>query len=120
MANELTITHQAVLRNGNNVFIHQPGAVQITQTAAGGPVPGVITVGTTEETVSLSELSTYGWCEIRNLDTTNFVDFGFSTTVYGIRVKAGEIASFRLKPGCTLYAKSDTAACKVAIYALEN
>lgn len=120
MANEITITTTLGLRNGNNIFSFSPGSINVTQTNAGGPTPGVANIGTTEETVSLAELSTYGYCCIRNLDATNYVQFGFSTTVYGIRLKAGEFAVFRLEPGCTLYAKANTAACKVAIYALEN
>lgn len=120
MANEITV--QTLLRvvNGNLSESIASGALSLTQTAVGGPTPGYVTIGTTEESVSLSELSTLGWCYIQNLDTTNYVEWGFATGVYGGRLKASEIALFRLNPGASLYMKANTAACKVIVKAFEN
>lgn len=120
MANEITITTSLNMRNGSNVFSWAPGAVQITQTGIGGPTPGYVTIGTTEESQAFGELSTQGVVVMQNLDTTNYVRWGFSTGVYGGRIPAGEIAVFRLNPGSTLYLIANTAACKMHIYALEN
>jgi len=90
-----------------------------TQTNVGGGNPGTISVGTVEETVTLSELTTPGTVIIKNLDATNYVDFGFSTGVYGIRLKPGRFNFFDLAPGVTLYAKANTAACRVSVQAYE-
>jgi hypothetical protein len=120
MANEISVTLRVAITNGNMSEVIQPNALSITQNAMGGPTPGYQTIGTTEETISLSELGTIGVCYIRNNDATNFVDFGVATTSYMIRLKAGEFAWIRLKPGSTIYAKADTAACKVTFKAFED
>lgn len=58
---------------------------------------------------------------MRNLDDVNYVQWGFSTGVYGGRMGPGEPAGpFKLDPGATLYMLANTAACKVTVYALEN
>ncbi len=120
MADEITFNATLNMRNGSNVFSWTPGAVRITQTGIGGPTPGYVTIGTTEESQAFSELSTQGVVAMQNLDTTNYVRWGFSTGVYGGRILPGEVVFFRLNPGTTLYLIANTAACKMHIYALEN
>lgn len=120
MANEISLDVRFSVNNGNLVFNHSPGTVRIDQAAIGGPTPGYSSIGTAEESVSFSELSTAGWLVLQNLDSTNFVDWGFSTGTYGGRLEAGEQAAFRLKPSTTLYLKADTAACGVQILAFED
>lgn len=121
MANEISVSSRLKVANGLLKFEYNTGNLQFDQTAAGGPTPGVITVGITEETIALGELSTLGWVLMRNLDSTNYVQWGFATGVYGGRMEAGEPAGpFRLEPGTTLYMKANTAACKVLVYALED
>ena len=90
------------------------------QAVEGGPTPGYVTIGTSEESEAFSELSTEGWLLMENLDDTNYVEWGFSTGVYGGRLEAGEAALFRLNPSSTLYLRANTAACKMLIYALED
>lgn len=120
MANEITINAKLAVSNGNSVFSRTITGQQFDQTAAGGPTPGYLTIGTTEESEAFSELSTEGWVLMENLDATNYVEWGFATGVYGGRMEPGEPALFRLNPTATLYLKANTAACKVAIYALED
>lgn len=121
MANEITVNASLSVANGNLKFAFAPGVLRFSQAAAGGPSPGMVSVGTTEESVAFSELGTEGWFMMQNLDATNYVQWGFSTTVYGGRMEAGETAGpFRLEPSATLYLKANTAACKVLIYALED
>ena len=120
MANEITVTAGLRVANGNSLFSREFGQQTFDQAAVGGPTPGYITVGTAEESVTFGELSTLGWVFIENLDDTNYVQWGFSTGVYGGRMEAGEPALFRLNPSSTLYLKANTAACKVNIYALED
>lgn len=106
--------------NGSLLEVIQPGAQSIDQAAVGGPSPGYVTIGTTEESVSLSELSTLGYCFIQNLSPTNFVRWGFATGVYGGRLNAGEIAVFRFNPGSSLFMIANTAACKCLVKVFEN
>ena len=120
MANEITVTNKLSVTNGNLKFNFSPGAKSVTQTAQGGPTPGYKIIGTTEESEAFAELVTLGWCVMENLDTTNYVEWGFATTAYGGRLEAGESAMFRLNPATTIYLKANTAACKVAIYGLED
>ena len=120
MANEISVTSKLGCTNGFLKFSPPAISFNVDQTAAGGPTPGTITVGTSEESVAFGELSTLGWLQMRNLDPTNYVQWGFATTAYGGRMEAGESALFRLEPGTTLYLKANTAACLVEINALEN
>ena len=120
MANEIQITSSIKVENGNLLDSFSTGTQNIDQSAVGGPTPGYVTIGTSEEEVAFGELTTPGYCVIKNLDGTNFVEWGFSTTVYGGKLLAGETAGpFRLN-GLSLFLKADTAACKVLIKAYES
>ena len=68
------------------------------------------------------DITTPGWAIMTNLDTTNFVKWGFSTGVYGGRMEPGETAGpFRIDPAlASLYMIADTAACNVLIQVLED
>lgn len=114
MADEIRVKVQLSVTNG---FCDESDNINYTvdQAAVGGPTPGYVTIGTSEEEVAFAELSTKGWVLIRNLDATNFVQWGFATTVYGGKLLAGETAGpFRLN-ATSLFLKADTAACKVLI-----
>lgn len=120
MADEITLTWRNDITNGN----YSPGAImvsnqQIDQTAV-GCAEGVQAIGTSEETLSTGDLSTYGWLFLRNLDDTNYVQLGFSTGVYGCRLEAGECAMFRTEPAADMYLKANTAACDVQYRWLED
>jgi hypothetical protein len=120
MANEISVNLSVSVRNGNMIDSFAPGTKQYNQAAVGGPTPGYVTIGTTEESIALGELSTQGYLVIQNLDTTNYVRWGFATGAYGGRLKAGEFAFFRLNPGTTLYLIANTAACKCLVKAYED
>lgn len=119
MAAEITASASLSIRNGNMIENISSGAKIIDQAAVGGPSPGYVTIGTSEESVSLSEISTLGWCYIQNLDATNYVRWGFSTGVYGGRILPGEFAMFRFNPGSSLFMIANTAACKCQVKAIE-
>jgi len=70
-------------------------------------------IGTTEESITFTDISVNGWVKLVNEDATNYVQVGFSTGVYGIRLKPGFFAEFFLEPGATIYLKANTAACRV-------
>lgn len=120
MANEITISARLKVVNGSLSFERNLSSMSIDQAAVGGPTPGYMTIGTSEESTMMSELGTLGWLFMQNLDTTNYVEWGFSTGVYGGKMEPGEPALFRLKPSTTLYLKANTAACKCVVYALED
>ena len=120
MANEITVTAKLECTNGNLQTTVRPNAQKFDQTAVGA-YDAVHSIATAEENVTtFQDLTTEGWCYLRNLDATNYCQVGFSTGVYGIRLEAGESALFRCEPAVTLYLKSDTAACNVRIVVLEN
>ena len=121
MANEITVSAGISIANGSNYAFSQPPRTKsFDQAAIGGPSPGAISVGTTEESTTFPELTTEGWVYLQNNDATNYVQWGFSTGVYGGRLKAGEFALFRMEPSLTLFLKSNTAACNVLVYGFEN
>lgn len=120
MANEITVSARLKVNNGSLSFERNISSLSIDQAAVGGPTPGYVTIGTTEESIAFGELGTAGWLFMQNLDTTNYVEWGFATTVYGGRLEAAEPALFRLNPSSTLYLKANTAACKCVVYALED
>jgi hypothetical protein len=121
MANEISVTSGIEVNKGNLIFKQASRTATFDMTGSGGPTPGCISVGTSEESTTFPELTTEGWLWMKNLDATNYVQWGFSTTVYGGRMKAGETAGpFRMEPGLTLYLKANTAACNVAVYGFES
>lgn len=121
MANEITVTQSLAVENGNHSHSDPPIAKQYDQTTASGTWIGAKSIGTGETTVSLSDLTTPGWCKMTNLDATNYVQWGFSTGVYGGRLEAGESALFRLDPGlASIFCLANTAACDVEFEVMED
>ncbi len=120
MANEISVTAKLQCANGNHDLKITPSRHQFDQ-AAVGAYDVINNIATTEESIAtFGDVTTEGWCYIRNLDATNYVQIGFSTAVYGIRLEAGEVAMFRCEPALTLYLKSNTAACDVRVVVLED
>ena len=122
MADEITVNQSLRVSNGNFSFRREVGFSTFDQTTAGGGNPGTVNIGTSEESVTFGDITTPGWAIMTNLDTTNFVKWGFSTGVYGGRMEPGETAGpFRLDPAlASLYMIADTAACNVLIQVLED
>lgn len=112
MSNEITATFGLNVSGGAMLA---PGTVQVAGNwvASQGTIDLSKLVGTTEETVESTDITTNGWVHLYNTDATNFVDWGFSTGVYGGRLMPGGRAQFFMKPSATIYIKADTAACRV-------
>jgi len=123
MANEITIQlsmsrQHATVAADNHTFPSLRS--QYTQTGTGQD-DRKHTIGTTEESITFTDIGTNGYVLTHNLDSTNYVEWGFSTGVYGGKMKAGETAGpFRMNPGATLYLKANTAACKVRVIHYED
>lgn len=112
MANELKATFALSATSGPSIPLT---IIRDTWVASQGCADIFLLIGTTEETVSFVDVTNNGWVMLHNLDATNYVEIGFSTGVYGIRVKAGERSLFRLNAAATLYAKANTAACRLRV-----
>src|SRR4051794_16541464 len=103
MANEITYSMTVTCTNGSysEIFRRQGTITQALQGAASG----IQTIGTSEENLILTDITTNGAICLQNLDATNFVDWGLndSGTMKAIgRIKPGESQFWRLKPGTTL------------------
>jgi len=123
MADEFTYSINLRLNNLPLRETYNPGAISVTQ-AGVGKFSSVVNVGTTEEDVTLSDITTEGVTVLQNLDATNYVEWGKkdgSGNMQAIgRLKAGEIpAVFGFAPGATLRLKADTATCDVLITVYE-
>ena len=120
MADEITIKPYLKLLKGNHTQTISPTAYTVDQTGIGA-WHSVQNIGTSEESItSFGDVTTEGWTYLRNLDTTNYVQIGFATTDYGMRLEAGETACFRMEPAADLFLKANTAACEVEIFIAED
>jgi hypothetical protein len=121
MANEITITQKLSVSNGGYAATFDSGSLKRDQAAIGAHAP-VISVGTSEETISAGDVSTLGYVAFKNLDAANYVDIGPDSTglVGFIRLEPGDCAIFRLKPGITIKAQANTAAVKLQMLLLED
>ena len=121
MSDELTVTASASWESGNWKDQFKPGTLKFDVSGVGQD-GGIVEVGTSEEDLSLPNVSTLGWVFMRNLDATNYVTYGPKDTTmkaFG-RIKAGEVAMFRLEPGITLRWQANTAAVRIAIKVIED
>jgi hypothetical protein len=122
MADEITTYCSLAVTNGQLSLPGVGGSIKVDQTTARGGGPGAVTIGTSEEAISFGDIGP-GYIYMRNLDDTNYIEFGpesgGSMVVCG-RLKAGEQCLFRLGGSVTLRAQANTAAVDVLIYALSD
>jgi len=122
MADELSVTILATITNGNFKDRVDHGVQTFDQTAIGA-ASNVVSVGTGEEDVAIGDISTLGWCFVRNLDATNYVTYGPKSSGAMValgRIEAGEIHALRLEPGITIRWKANTATCLVDLRIFED
>ena len=119
MANEISASVTISVNNGNYRTSRSVGGQAYNQSSSGF-FAHVLSVAT-DSSVNLTStgIGTLGWIYIRNLDSTNYVDWGIASNHIG-RLHAGETACFRLKPGVTLNFDANTAAVELEILVLEN
>ena len=109
----MTVSGYINVVNVNFKDAWRPGAITVTNTN-GRSSGGVQTIGTSAETVVVSaDLTAYGYAYFRNLNATNFITIGPDSTgqIDFLKLLAGEYAIVPLKPGITIKATADTAAC---------
>jgi hypothetical protein len=116
MANELKVTLGIIYANGamaDTVAVNQMAITQSALEFQGD----VVTVPTgSEADLATPNISTLGFVYLKNLDSTNFVQWGPKSggvMVPAGRLLPGESAVLRLEPGMTLRWTADTAAVKV-------
>jgi hypothetical protein len=121
MAGEIQMRPYLRLSKDNVEVSVQPRGITLDQTGSGF-YHAVLSIATSEESIAaFGDVTTEGILYLRNTDATNYVQWGFSTTVYGGRMEAGESAGpFRAEPGLTLYLKANTGACLVEVLCLED
>lgn len=123
MANEATIKCSLQILKNNLQYRNYPTDFQGDITGENGPTPGAFNVTTAGVDVDLSELTTPGYCVIRNLDSTNFFEIGLfiSSTFHELaEVLPGESYVIRLSRNVSnLRLKADTAALKASVECFE-
>jgi len=117
MANELSVSiSMSFSKGGAKINKSYSDAVTVTGDSF---VSGILSIGTSEEELTqLADLETPGYTLLKNLDSTNYVEFGSTTGVYDIKLQAGEIAVYRHN-SATLYAKANSSACLVEYTIIE-
>lgn len=120
MANEIKQTIALLVSNGE---YSQSVQKTLTQDQSGlGASSGIVIVGTSEETLSFTDITTEGVLFLQNLDATNYVTYGPDSTgmVSFGRLNPGEVHMLRLSPGLTFKWQANTASVKVNYLLLED
>jgi hypothetical protein len=73
---------------------------------------GVQAVGTSEESLDKGDVGTIGYVAVRNMDETNYVQFGVTTGVYTVKLLPGKGCVMPWN-GANTYIKANTAPCNV-------
>jgi len=122
MADEITVTARLDITNGYMKRSFAPGALKFDQTSIGSNWFTWSVGFAAEEDLTLTDITTEGWCVMRNTDTANYVTYGpkSGTMVAWGRIEAGEVAMCRLEPGITIRAQANTAAVDLDILILED
>ena len=86
-------------------------AMQLSPSGA-NCISGTPSIGTTEETLALGDVTSVGLVVIKNLDATNYVEYGTVTGQRGSKISPGGLAVFEAKNN-NVFIKADTAACRI-------
>jgi len=79
-------------------------------------------IGTTEENLIVNDVSTNGYCIVKNVDATNYVTLGKTiSAVYQpfLKIKPGESQLIRFDSG-TIQAKANTAAINLEYWLISD
>lgn len=81
----------------------------------------VQTIGTSEEAVVMpGDAAAPGYIILRNMDATNFIEIGVTSTVYNIKLTPGRPVAVFPIDGTTLFAIADTANCQLEKIVIEQ
>lgn len=118
MARSVNITRAVTITSGSSTILTLPSVTKQKTQTTDRYILLTKSVGTSEESVDPStlDISTNGYCYLINLDATNYVEWGTTTTDYCGKLEAADYAGpFQLNAGKTLYLKANAAACEVQI-----
>ena len=118
MADELKVRASVVFSKGGAKYRRN---ISKSITVSGDAfLHNVQSVGTTEELLEgHADMTAVGVVLLINLDATNYVEFGSTTGVYDLKLKAGEFALYRHNSNF-IYAKANTAAVLCEYFVAEN
>ena len=124
MANEhyFKLQHRYTPATANQLAVSVPVIEKYFNQTGSEMEVGQRDIGTSEETVVwTTDIGDEDWVVFRNLDPTNYIQWGFATGAYGGRLAAGGgFAAFQLEPGTTLYFLANTASCKLQYFVYEK
>jgi hypothetical protein len=117
MANEISVTANLTVNNGN-YNASRTVSTSFNQSSSGFDTQ-LIQVTTGGVNLSPVGIGTEGWIWFKNLDSTNYLDWGVASNHIG-RMQPGEYAVFRMLSTATLNLVANTATCEVEVFLLEN
>lgn len=121
MANEITVSASLTASKDNASIT--VSASKTFDMSNNDMVQATQNVGTTAEALALGDLSLpAAYLYVRNMDPTNFVVLSLNSdgsTPFS-KIRPGHFAIFPTPESGTIYAKADTAACRVAVAACEQ
>lgn len=118
MANEI-LAQISLTCTKNGVTLDQ--SLSLTKDMAGDEMTqNVQIIGTSAEAIALGDVSTIGYILFKNLDATNYVDLSMVSdgSVPFSKLLAGDFAMIKAA-SATIYAKANTAAIKLLVFAIE-
>jgi len=116
MANRLNITGRVEFRPEDRKLIDTEELEFSLEPSEKTYNTGIQTIGTTEETLNVGDVSNSGYIVVINLDDTNSVQIGLSSQYCIELPKNGGFTIF--PPTGTIYAKANSAECDVEFYVL--
>jgi hypothetical protein len=113
MANELSYSISAT-ETKNGVTFSKSFTSLLASVSGDSPISNLQTIGTSDETLDIGDISTVGFIFAKNLDSTNYVQIGYTSGTYFGRLKPGEACGIRLDASVTaVHAKANTGAIKL-------
>src|SRR5215472_14737294 len=117
MANEITVSG-TLSYSKSSARASLSGSLRADQTGD-HYVQAIQDVGTVEENIAKGDIGTIGWCAFRNNDTTNYVELGATTGVYSLKLGPGEFHGPMKWNSSSVFARANTASCKVEYLLIE-
>ena len=121
IANEITVSVSlSILKSGSGLDIKRSASGQFDLTGT-EYIHNIASIGTSEEALAMGDVAAPGWCYMKNLDPTNYIEIRAATGVAdSLRLNAGEFCVFRFAADATApYAAANTAACRLEYLIVE-
>lgn len=109
MASELQVQASIAFTKGG-ATLSEIFATYYFDVSGSSGIKNIISVGTSDETLALGDITTIGWFAARNLDSTNYILAGADGTLYNNKMKALEPMFVRWN-GAAIHVKANTAPC---------